>query len=261
MTAEGYRFLDIRSEGTTCILTLRREDKLNALSSEVEREILSAITGSEVRRSHCLVVTGSGRAFSAGADVDEMRGMDPADVLAYYRDSGNVYEQVSALPQLTISAISGYCLGGGFELALATDFRIADETAQFGLPEVSIGIVPSSGGLHRLVRMAGTARAREWILLRRRSSAQETLAAGLVTEVVAAGAALTRALDLAAELAELPRLAVEIAKQSIDRGAESSRETALAIERLAYGLLAQTEDAREAMAAFAEKRRPRFRGR
>jgi enoyl-CoA hydratase/carnithine racemase len=255
------RYVEVRRAGTTCIVTLRREEKLNTLSSQVERELRTAIESEEARQSRCLVITGGARAFSAGADVGEMRGMDPASILAYYRDSGDVYERIAALGQPTISAISGYCLGGGLELALATDFRIAAESAVLGLPEVSIGIVPSSGGIHRLVRMVGTARAREWILLGRRFSARDALAAGIVTEVVAEEAVLPRALEIAAELATLPPLAIEVAKLSIDRGSESSREAALAIERLAYGLLAQSEDAREALAAFMDKREPRFQGR
>jgi enoyl-CoA hydratase/carnithine racemase len=255
------RFIDVRTEATTCIITLRREEKLNALSSQVERELLSALDSPEVRQSRCLVLTGNVRAFSAGADVNELRANDPASILAYYQANGEVYERIAALPQPTISAIAGYCLGGGFELALATDFRIADETAVFGLPEVSIGILPSSGGLYRLVRMVGTARAREWILLRRRATAHDALAAGLLTEVVAPGQALLRALALATALAALPALAVTLSRQAIDRAAESSREAALAIERLAYGLLAQTYDAREAATAFMDKRPPRFEGR
>ena len=250
----AQRYISIGHEGATCILTLRRDEKLNALSTQVEREILAALDSEAIRQSRCLIVTGSARAFSAGADVSEMRGMDPASVLAYYRETGDIYERIAALPQPTISAISGYCLGGGFELALATDFRVADESATFGLPEVSIGIIPSSGGIYRLVRMVGAARAREWILLRRRFTAREALAVGLVSEVVADGNALTRALEIAVELGELPPLAVAAAKMSIDRSAESSREAALAIERLSYAMLVQSADARKAMAAFTEKR-------
>lgn len=255
------QFVALHREESICTITLTRAEKLNALSAQVERELLAALSDERVTGSRCIVITGNERAFSAGADVSELRANDPAAIMAYYRDSGEVYERVAALPQPTLSAISGYCLGGGLELALATDLRIVDETAVFGFPEVGIGIVPSSGGLHRVVRFAGPARAREWILLKRRFTAREALAAGLVTEVVAPGQALPRAHELAAELAELPPLAIAIAKQAIDCAAESSREAALAIERLAYGLLAQTHDAREAATAFMEKRPPRFEGR
>jgi enoyl-CoA hydratase/carnithine racemase len=227
-----------------CVLTLRREEKLNALSTALERELRATLAGDDVRTSACVVVTGSGRAFSAGADVDELRGRSAEDIVAYYRETGDVYERIAALPQLTVSAIAGYCLGGGFELALATDFRIADTTAVFGFPEVGLGIVPSSGGTHRLARLAGPARAKELILLRERLSAEEALAAGLLTETVPAGTAHERALELARRLAGLPPLAASLAKQAIDAMPEASREAGLLIERLAYGLLAQTEDAR-----------------
>jgi enoyl-CoA hydratase/carnithine racemase len=235
--------IDVTRDGAVCVLTLRREEKLNALSTELERELRASLERDEVRTSGCVVFTGSERAFSAGADVNELGGT-PEEVIAYYRDTGDVYERVAALPQPTVSAIAGYCLGAGLELALATDFRIADETAVFGFPEVGIGIVPSSGGTHRLTRLVGPARAKELILLRDRFDAEAALAAGLVVEVVAAGSAIERALDAARTLAALPALAASIAKQAIDAMPEASREAGILIERLAYGLLAQTEDAR-----------------
>jgi enoyl-CoA hydratase/carnithine racemase len=175
--------------------------------------------------------------------------------------TGDVYERVAALPQPTIAAIAGWCLGGGFELALACDFRVAEESATFGLPEVAIGILPSSGGTHRLVALVGIARAKELVLLRERVRAREAEALGVVTEVVAKGAALERALGLADRLAELPPLAVAVAKQAIDAMPAASRDAALMIERLGYGMLAQTADAPEAALAFTERRPPRFEGR
>ncbi len=251
--------MEVESRGAAAVIRLRREEKLNALSSALERELSEAFRDEPVRGSACVVVTGGARDFSAGADVNEMRDLDPASILAYYRETGGVYEEVASLPQPTIAAIAGHCLGGGLELALACDFRVADATASFGFPEVGLGIVPSSGGTHRLARLVGTARAKELVLLRERFGPEEALALGLVTEAVAEGRALHRALELAEGLAALPPLAVTLAKQTIDAMPESSREAGLALERLAYGLLAQTEDAREAAEAFAEKREPRFR--
>lgn len=253
--------VEVRREDRIAVLTLNRPEKLNALSTALEREVDAALRSEEVRGAGCVVVTSAGRAFSAGADVNELRGNSPADILAYYRETGEVYERFVALSQPTIAAIHGYCLGSGLELALAADFRVADETATFGLPEVSLGIVPSSGGTLRLVRVVGPARAKELILLCRRFGAEEARAMGLVTEVVEEGRALERALDLARELAALPPLAIEVAKRAADRMPEASREAALLIERLAYGVLAQTYDAGEAAEAFVEKREPRFKGR
>lgn len=243
-----------RREGPVCVLTLDRPDKLNALSTAVERELLESLGGDEVGGSRCVVLAGAGRAFSAGADLAEVSRDDPAGIAAYYRDTGDVYERFAALPQPTIAAIHGYCLGGGFELALAADFRVAEETAVFGLPEVALGIVPSSGGLHRLVRIAGPARAKEAMLLRERLDAREALALGLATEVVAEGAALARALELAERLASLPPLAASVAKQAADLIAGSSHEAGVAIERLAYGMLAQTEEARKAAEDFGRRK-------
>jgi enoyl-CoA hydratase/carnithine racemase len=247
--------LDARTEAGVRVLTLRREAKLNALSAALEQALAEALAHDEVRNAACVVLTGSGRAFSAGADVDELQERTPEAVLAYYAATGGVYEQVAALPQPTLSAIGGYCLGGGLELALATDFRIADETAVFGFPEVGLGILPSSGGTERVTRLLGPARAKELILLRGRIDAHEALAFGLVSEVVPAGEALDRALTLAHRLAELPKLAASVAKQAIDAVPESSRAVGILIERLAYATLAQTEDARSAAGAFERRRR------
>ena len=239
--------IELRRDQQTCIVTLRREQKLNAISGEVERELCSALDAPEVRDAACVVFTGGARVFSAGADLNEMSGLDPAGIVSYYQGTGDFAERAADLPQPTFSAISGYCLGGGLELALATDFRVAEQAAIFGLPEVGLGILPSSGGTHRLVRMLGTARAKELILLRDRVSAEEAHRIGLITELVGEGEALERALAHARRIAELPQLAVRVAKRVTDSMAESSRAAGLELERLAYGLLAQTADADEAV--------------
>jgi len=163
-------------------------------------------------------------------------------------------------PRPILVAVRGQCLGGGLELALACDFRVAGEGATFGLPEVGIGILPSSGGTHRLVRLVGAAKAKELVLLGEHVAAADAAAAGLVTRLAPAGKAVEHALAIARRIAEQPPLAVAVARQAIDAMAESSRDAGLLVERLGYGLLAQTEDAREAATAFTEKRPPRFRG-
>ncbi|HXY44902.1 MAG TPA: enoyl-CoA hydratase/isomerase family protein [Acidimicrobiales bacterium] len=232
--------VEVEARGKVALVTLQRHRKLNALSGAMEEALAGALESPEVTGSRSFVITGGPQVFSAGADVSEMSDVDPESIFAYYRASGGVYEAVASMPQPSVSAISGYCLGGGLELALATDFRVADETAVFGLPEVSIGILPSSGGIHRLVRMLGTARARELVLARGRLPAREALALGLVTEVVPAGEALARALELAGELAELPPLATALARRAIEAAGESSRDVALLVEQLAYAALSYT---------------------
>jgi enoyl-CoA hydratase/carnithine racemase len=249
--------IDIRRDDRVAVLTLQQEEKLNAISGAMEAEILAALSGDEVRNSRCLVFTGAGKAFSAGADINEFQDADPESIAAYYRATGDVYERIAALPMPTVGAIHGWCLGGALEMALAFDFRIADETATFGLPEVQLGIIPSSGGTHRLVRMVGAAKAKELMLLGRRFDAQEAKALGLVTEVVPAGKALERTLEVAKELAELPPLAVQTAKQAADVMPEASREAGILIERLAYAALAQTTEAKDAVENFTRRdRRP-----
>jgi enoyl-CoA hydratase/carnithine racemase len=245
--------VEVGRDGPIVVLTLNRPEKLNALSVAVERALAEALGTDEVASSRAVVLTGAGRAFSAGADVNEMGGQTPGEVLAYYRATGTVYERMAALPQPTIAAIHGYCLGGGFELSLACDLRVAARSAVFGLPELDLGILPSSGGTTRLVRAVGAARATELILARRRFSAEEGLSFGVVTEVVDDEEVSSRALALAADLAALPPLAVDVTKRVIAAAAESGRETALLIEQLAYATLAQTDAHREATTAFGER--------
>jgi enoyl-CoA hydratase/carnithine racemase len=236
-----------------CIVALNREAKLNAISEEMERELCAALESSAVREAPCVIFTGGERVFSAGADLKEMRGLDPASIMASYRATGDFAERVADLPQPTLSAISGYCLGGGLELALATDFRIAEANAIFGLPEVRLGILPSWGGTHRLVRLLGPARARELILLHDQMDALNAHRIGLVTEMVADRTALERALALAERLASLPPLAVSVTREVIDAMAESSRSAGLTLERVAYGMLAQTGEADGALSARWER--------
>jgi enoyl-CoA hydratase/carnithine racemase len=240
----------IERRGEVCLLTLRRPDKLNALSTALEQALADALDSAELRTSRAVVIAGEGRGFSGGADMHELRDASAESILAYYRDTGDVYERFAALPQPTVAAIHGWCVGGGLELALAADFRVADESALFRLPEVAIGIIPSSGGTHRLVRLLGVARAKELVFLRERVDAAEAFRLGLVTEVVPPGSAVERALELAVGLAELPALALSLAKQAIDAMAESSREAGLLIERVAYAALAQTPDALGAVEDF-----------
>jgi enoyl-CoA hydratase/carnithine racemase len=249
--------LGIRHEERVIVLTLQREEKLNAISGAMEAELLAALSSDEIRNTNCVVFTGAGKAFSAGADINEFRDADAESIAAYYRATGDVYERIAVLPIPTIGAIHGWCLGGAFEMALAFDFRIADESAIFGLPEVALGIIPSSGGTHRLVRMLGPAKAKELMLLGRRFDAREAKALGLVTEVVPVGQALERALEVAHELAALPPLAAQTAKQAADLMPEASREAGILIERLAYAALAQTTEAKDALESFTRRdRRP-----
>jgi enoyl-CoA hydratase/carnithine racemase len=246
----------IRREDAVAVLTLDRPEKLNALSTEVERDLTAALDVDDVSSSRAVVIQGEGRAFSAGADVNEMGRQTPEAILAYYRATGTVYERVASMPQPTIAVIHGYCLGGGLELAMACDLRVAARSAVLGLPEIELGILPSSGGTLRLVRAVGVARATELVLSRRRFGAAAALRLGVVTEVVDDGAASSRALELATDMASLPPLAVEVTKRAIAAAAESGREAALLIEQLAYAALSQTDEHRRATDAFGARHTP-----
>jgi len=236
-----------------CVVRLERPAKLNAISEQIERELCGALETEAVREAPCVIFTGGEKVFSAGADLTDARGYGPDEVLATYRATGDFAERVADLPQPTLSAIAGYCIGGGLELALATDFRIAEDNADLRFPEVALGILPSWGGAQRAVRLLGTARAKEVILLRERVDAHAALSLGLVTEVVGTGESLPRALELAERLSGLPRMAVSITKQVIDALPETSRHAGLGLERLAYGFLAQTDAATERLTARVAK--------
>jgi len=231
----------LQEHGTSVVLQLNRPAKLNALSTGLEQALLDALHTPQVQAARAIVFTGSERAFSAGADTSELPEMTPDRIAAYYRGSGSVYDVVSRLPQPTIAAVSGYCLGAGFELALACDIRVAADTAQFGLPEVGLGILPSSGGLTRLVRAVGPALAREIILFGERFPASEAHRLGLVREVIPQARMLAVALERAAFLATQPAMAVAWTKAAIDAAAESSAASSLLIEQLAYAALNRTE--------------------
>ncbi len=231
----------VEPDGDVVVVRLNRPAKLNALSTELEHALLDAVTGEDVSRARVVVFAGGDRAFSAGADTGELAEMTPDRIAAYYRGSGSVYDVVARMPQPTIAAVRGYCLGAGFELALACDLRIADDTAQFGLPEVGLGILPSSGGLTRLVRAAGPAVTRQLVLLGNRFPATEAHRLGLLLEVTESGRVLEVALERAAQLAGKPPLALAWTKAAIDAAAESSTSAGLLIEQLAYAALNRTE--------------------
>ncbi|WP_125611583.1 enoyl-CoA hydratase/isomerase family protein [Specibacter cremeus] len=235
--------VEVQDHGKVVVLRLNRPAKLNALSTALEQALLDALRSPEAGSAGAIVFTGSDRAFSAGADTSELPEMTPERISAYYRGSGSLYEVVARLPQPTVAAVSGYCLGAGFELALACDIRVAGESAQFGLPEVGLGILPSSGGLTRLVRAVGPAIAKEIILLGERFSATEAHRLGLVREVVPAGEVVNVALERAGHLAGQPAMALAWTKAAIDAAAESSAGASLLIEQLAYAALNQSAGA------------------
>jgi len=252
----------VRSErrGAVAVLTLDRPAALNAL----DRATLAALEScvEEVARDtavRALVVTGAGRAFAAGADIAEMRGMTPAEAEAFSRLGHRVFAALEALRVPTIAAVNGYALGGGCELALACDWIYASAKARFGQPEVKLGILPGFGGTSRLARRVGLAHAKELVLTGEPISADEALRIGLVNRVFPPDELLAGALASAGSVAERGPLAVAAAKRVMQEGQDVDPRVAHALEQQAFGLLFSTQDRAEGMAAFLEKRDPEFK--
>lgn len=240
MPTENTGTVEVHRDGDVAVVTLRRERKRNALSTHMESELLRALQHPDVASSRAVVVTGGDSVFSAGADVTELREMTPEAIAAYYRTSGSVYEVLAGLAQPTVAAITGYCLGGGLELALAADIRVADPDATFGFPEIGIGILPSSGGVTRIGRLVGAGRARDLVLRGRRFDTRQAEQWGIVTEVTAPGEHVEQAVCIAHELAAYSPLALSITKQVLDVSLDAPHHAALLLEQLAYSALNKT---------------------
>jgi enoyl-CoA hydratase len=250
----------VERDGAIAVVLLNRPDQLNALSDELMEELVSALA--ELDRDEgvrAIVLGGSGRAFAAGADIGELAQASAIDL--YYQRRIERWDAIRGLWTPLIAAVSGYCLGGGCELAMACDLIVASESAQFGQPETGLGIIPGAGGTQRLTRAVGKALAMDVILSGRRLSADEALAAGLVARVVPQEAWLEEAKALAREIAEKGPVGTRLAKESVDRAFETTLTAGLEAERRALYLAFASEDAKEGLTAFTEKRKPEFTGR
>ena len=243
-------------------MQLNRLQKKNSLNSDLRREMeatLTEIAGDPGVRA--VIITGGAEIFCAGADIAELKGAaSAASAYKHAREFQILFDRVESLPQPVIAAVSGHALGGGCELALACDFRIASETARFGLPEIKIGAFPGGGGTQRLPRLIGAARAKEMIFTGDPIGAEEALSLGLVMKVVPKERLLEEANTFAWRLASLPRLAMETSKMLINRSCELDLRSALELEARCLGTLARTHDLAEGILAFLEKRRPDFTG-
>ena len=243
------------------LITLDRPEVLNALDSEAMRQLVEALEALDADETcRCVVITGAGaRAFAAGADIREMAEATPVSLTV--ANSFARWERIRRVRVPVIAAVRGYALGGGCELAMACDMIVAADDAVFGQPEIRIGVIPGAGGTQRLTRALGKAKAMELILTGGNLSAREAEARGLVTCLVAREETLGAALDLARQVASMPPLAVRAAKEAVNRAFELSLEAGLEFERRNFFLLFASEDQKEGMRAFVEKRAPEWRGR
>jgi enoyl-CoA hydratase len=248
--------------GPVAIVTLDRPEALNALDTATLRALAARIAeaGADVE-VRALVLTGAGRAFAAGADIGEMRGFTPEQAEAFSRLGHDAFAALEALAVPTIAAVGGYALGGGCELACACDWIYASEKARFGQPEVALGTIPGFGGTMRLVRRVGVAWAKEIVLTGERIDADTALRIGLANRIFPHDELLDRAVAAGVSIAAKGPLAVARAKRVIQEGQGIDPRAANALEQVAFGLSFATRDREEGMAAFVEKREPKFEGR
>jgi 2-(1,2-epoxy-1,2-dihydrophenyl)acetyl-CoA isomerase len=253
--------VEVTRDGAVLTLTLNRPDVLNAIDAATHRALAAGLREARDPDVRAVVVTGAGRGFCVGQDLNEFRAAG-ADVAGRLRSSYHPnITAIRALEKPVIAAVNGAAAGAGLSLACACDIRLAADTATFVPAFVGIGLVPDSGGTFFLARLLGPARAFEWMGSGRRLAASEALAWGLVSEVVEGGGLATRAAGLAAELAALPTRAVGMTKRLFDRALLSTLEEQLELEAQLQAAATTTEDFREGVAAFLEKRPPEFRGR
>ena len=250
-------YIKLAVEGNVGVLTVNRPAALNALNDQVIRELNEALDTVDLDTVRCLVVTGEGqKAFVAGADIGQMSGLTKAEGEAFGKLGNDVFRKLETLPIPTIAAVCGFALGGGCELAMSCDIRLCSDTAVFGQPEVGLGITPGFGGTQRMARLIGMGRAKELLYTARKVKAPEALAIGLVQGVYPVEQLMEEALKMAARIAGNAPIAVRATKKAVNDGLQVNMDRAIEIEEQLFGSCFETEDQKNAMGAFLEKRKP-----
>ena len=250
-------YIKLAVEGNVGVLTVNRPAALNALNDQVIRELNEALDTIDLDTVRCLVVTGEGqKAFIAGADIGQMSGLTKAEGEAFGKLGNDVFRKLETLPIPTIAAVCGFALGGGCELAMSCDIRLCSDTAVFGQPEVGLGITPGFGGTQRMARLIGMGRAKELLYTARKVKAPEALAIGLVQGVYPVEQLMEEALKMAARIAGNAPIAVRATKKAVNDGLQVDMDRAIEIEEQLFGSCFETEDQKNAMGAFLEKRKP-----
>ena len=254
----AYETILVETRGKVGLITLNRPKALNALNSQVLAEVKAALAIFEKSASiGAIVVTGSEKAFAAGADIKEMQSRSYVEM--YLEDFFIGWEDVARFRKPMIAAVAGYALGGGCEFAMMCDFIIAADNAKFGQPEITLGVIPGMGGSQRLTRFVGKSKAMDMCLTGRMMDAAEAERCGLVSRVVPVGELIEEALGAAAKIADMSLPAAMMAKEAVNRAYETTLAEGLRFERRVFHSLFALDDQKEGMAAFAEKRRPSFR--
>ncbi|AIY89842.1 enoyl-CoA hydratase/isomerase family protein [Geoglobus acetivorans] len=259
MNSKKFERIKLDYVGDIAILTLNRPEKLNALDSKTRMELKEALDEVE-GRAKVLVITGSGKAFAAGADINELLQRTSLDCMEAAKLGSELFNRIEELDIPVIAAINGYALGGGCELAMACDIRIASRKAKFGQPEINLALIPGAGGTQRLPRLVGMGMAKKLILTGEIIDAETAHRLGLVEEVVEEDGLMERAMEIAEKIAEKSPIAVKFAKKAINSAKSMSLADGLKYELTLFSMLFSTNDAREGMKAFLEKRKPEFRG-
>ena len=250
-------YIKLAVDGNVGVLTINRPAALNALNDQVIRELDEALNAIDLDTVRCLVVTGEGqKAFVAGADIGQMSGLTKAEGEDFGKLGNDVFRKLETLPIPTIAAVCGFALGGGCELAMSCDIRLCSDTAVFGQPEVGLGITPGFGGTQRMARLIGMGRAKELLYTARKVKAPEALAIGLVQGVYPVEQLMEEALKMAARIAGNAPIAVRATKKAVNDGLQVDMDRAIEIEEQLFGSCFETEDQKNAMGAFLEKRKP-----
>ena len=241
------------------VVKFNRPHALNALNSEMLAEIKSLFEDEKLMSGvKVIIMTGEGKSFIAGADISEMKVYNPMEAREFSQFGMDIFRKIELIEKPVIAAINGFALGGGCELAMACDMRIAGDKAKFGLPEVGLGITPGFGGTQRMARLVGVAKAKELIFTGKIIGALDAEKIGLVNEVVPQEKLMERALELAEEICRKSQIAVKYAKTAINRGVETDMDTGMTIEKNIFGLCFASGDQKEGMEAFLEKREANY---
>ncbi|MBG9443842.1 enoyl-CoA hydratase-related protein [Cytobacillus firmus] len=257
--SKSYETIEVSQQGKLGLIALNRPNVLNAINRTMVSEILAAMEGFEADSTvKAIVLSGNGRAFAAGADIDEMANDHAIDF--ELRNQFKEWDRLAMIKKPIIGAVQGFALGGGFELALCCDLLYAADNAEFGFPEVNLGVMPGAGGTQRLTKLVGKTKAMEWLFTGKRISAREALHHGIVNQLIAEELLLEETMKAAEHISSQAPIAIRLIKEAVLKAVDTPLNEGMEFERKNFYLLFSTEDQKEGMNAFIEKRKPQFKG-